>query len=422
MHVLVLGSGGREHALAWAIKKSPQKPKVTCAPGNAGTESLGDNADLDLNEHAEIIDFCKDKKVDLTVIGPENLLFDGLADVLRKEGIRVFGPGRKAAMLESSKIFAKEFLRRHEIPTADFFVFTKPDNAHKYIDKSGLEEFVVKADGPAMGKGAMVCDDPIDAHAAVDTCLIDRKFGAAGDKIVVEERLHGFETTLLTLVSGRDFIKLPYSQDHKRAFDGDKGPNTGGMGVFAPTPKVDTALDWEITEKIVKPSIEAIAKENLNYQGCLYFGLIITDDGPRLIEFNCRFGDPETQAVVPLLEGDFLKALDTCAGGSLKGVDLTSSGRKAISIVLASKGYPDKYAKGVDITDDVTALEDNENLIVFHAGTRRDRGKVLTSGGRVIAVTAAAGSFADAKSIVYDAIQARKFDGLFYRKDIGREL
>jgi phosphoribosylamine--glycine ligase len=378
--------------------------------------------ELDVDEHAEVIDFCRANDVDLVVIGPEAPLFRGLSDSLRDEDIRVFGPSAQAAMLEGSKSYGMEFCKRHGIPSPAFEVFDKPDAAHKYIDKSERETFVVKADGPAAGKGAMVCDDPIDAHAAVDTCMIDRKFGDSGKRVVVEERLEGFETTLLTLVAGRACFKLPYSQDHKRAYDDDKGPNTGGMGVFAPTPKVGPDLDKEITNRIVTPTVEAIAADGIDYWGCLYFGLMVTSEGPYLIEYNCRFGDPEAQAVLPLLEGDFLHALNACAGGDLQGTNLKSSSKKALSVTLASKGYPEKYRKGVDITQDVKALEADKNLIVFHAGTERDGRKLITSGGRVLAVTALGETFQECRSRVYTAIQARPFEGLFYRKDIGREL
>jgi phosphoribosylamine--glycine ligase len=285
-----------------------------------------------------------------------------------------------------------------------------------------MEEFVVKADGPAQGKGVMVCDDPIDAHAAIDTCMLDRKFGEAGKKIIIEERLKGFETTLLTLVAGDKYVKLPYSQDHKRAFDNDRGPNTGGMGVFAPTPKVNDSLDQKIIQEIVKPTVEGLKKDGIEYRGCLYFGLMVTGDGPILVEFNCRFGDPEVQAVLPLLEGDFLKALLECSDGDIKDMSLKYSGKKSLSVILASKGYPEKYVKGVDITSSLKALESDKDLIVFHAGTVREGRKVLTDGGRVIAVTGVAASFEECKSKVYTAIGSRPFDGLFYRKDIGREL
>jgi phosphoribosylamine--glycine ligase len=422
MHVLVLGSGGREHALAWAIARSPLKPKVTTAPGNAGTARLGGNIDLDLNDFAGIGDFCKEEKIDLVVIGPEAPLVAGLADPLRARGIPVFGPSGDAARLEGSKIFGKEFCRRHGIPTAAFKVFEKPDAAHSYIDRSRLETCVVKADGLASGKGVLVCDDPIDAHASVDTCMLDRKFGDAGDRIIIEDRLEGFETTLMTLVAGSRYFKFPYSQDHKRAYDGDKGPNTGGMGVFAPTPKVTPELDEQITREIVEPTIAAFAEDGIDYVGCLYFGIMVTEEGPYLLEFNCRFGDPEVQAVLPLVEGDFLAALVSCAHGELESGEVAASGKKAVAVILASKGYPEKYRKGVDVTADIRALEKDDRLIVFHAGTRREGKKVLTSGGRVVAVTAVADEFQECRRIAYDAIKARAMEGLFYRTDIGHEL
>lgn len=422
MKVLVLGSGGREHALCWAISRSPGKPKVICAPGNAGTARIGANADFDLNDFEGIRDFCKSQRIDLVVVGPEDPLVAGVADVLRDGDIPVFGPSRFSAQLEGSKIFAKEFCVKYGIPTASFEVFDNAAKAHKYIDRRADGECVVKADGLAAGKGVIVCDDPFDAHAAVDTCFVDRKYGSAGDRIIIEERLRGFETTLLTLVAGPDYLRFPYSQDHKRAFDGNKGPNTGGMGVFAPTPKVIPEIDDIITAEIVEPAIRGLVEEGIDYSGCLYFGLMVTDEGPALLEFNVRFGDPEAQAILPLMEGDFLEALTACANMSLSDVSLMPSGKKAVAVVLASNGYPGKYDKGIDITDDINALESNKDLIVFHAGTARKNGKLLTSGGRVVAVTAIGDNFGECRDLAYDAIKQRKLKGLFYRTDIGREL
>ncbi|MFH1675713.1 MAG: phosphoribosylamine--glycine ligase [bacterium] len=422
MHVLIIGSGGREHALAWGIARSEKTPRISCSPGNAGTAKLGKNVELDIDCECDVPEFCAKEKVDLVIIGPEDPLVGGLADVLRESGIRVFGPSSSAAQLEGSKIFGKEFCLRHGIPTASFKVFDEPYKAHVYIDKYIDDTAVVKADGLAAGKGAMVCDDPIDAHAAVDTCMVDHKFGSAGDRILIEERLTGFETTLLTLVSGQDYRKFPYSQDHKRAFDGNKGPNTGGMGVFAPTPKVTGELDELITKKIVEPTVKGLAKDGIDYIGCLYFGLMITESGPSVIEFNVRFGDPEIQAVLPLIESDFLAALEACVDGKPNKIQTVHSNKKAVSVILASNGYPGKYDKGVDITANVEVLESNEKILVFHAGTKRDRKKILTSGGRVLAVTALADDFEDCRKIAYEAIGELDWTGLFYRKDIAREL
>ncbi len=422
MHVLVIGSGGREHALAWAVSRSLIKPEISCAPGNAGTESLGKNIDLDTENTSEIVDYCKSNNVDLVIVGPEAPLVAGIADDLRDAGIAVFGPGAGGAILEGSKVFAKQFCDRNGIPTAKYKVFEDPDRAHKYIDKNIPDTSVVKADGLAAGKGAIVCDDPIDAHAAVDTILVEKKFGKSGNQVIIEQRLEGFETTLMTIVSGSDYIKLPYSQDHKRAFDGDKGPNTGGMGVFAPTPKVTAEINERIEREIVKPTIEGLVREGIDYVGCLYFGLMMTGEGPALIEFNCRFGDPESQAVLPLMEGDFLETLDAATRGNLGQVDLKMSNKKSLVVILASEGYPEKYKKGVDITRDLRVLEDNPELIIFHAGTRLFDDKLYTSGGRVFAVTSLGEDFRECRIKAYDAINARKLKGLFYRKDIGWEL
>jgi len=422
MKVLVLGSGGREHALCWAISGSPGKNSIFCAPGNAGTSRIGKNVDLSINDFKEVKDFCLTNKINLVVVGPEDPIVGGIADFLRKNGIAIFGPGKSGAQLEGSKIFAKEFCVRHGIPTAEYEVFTSASKAHRYIDSRADETSVVKADGLAAGKGVIVCDDPFDAHAAIDTCFVDRKFGAAGDSIIIEERLHGFETTLLTIVAGSEFIRFPYSQDHKRAFDLDRGPNTGGMGVFAPTPKITPEMDHVITEEIVKPTIAGLINDGVEYFGCLYFGLMVTDEGPAVLEFNVRFGDPESQAVFPLMEGNFLEALNACANGSISDVSLMPSDKKSLTVILASEGYPGKYKKGIDITDDINALEKEKDIIVFHAGTSQNKKKILTSGGRVLAVTALADDFATCRDIVYSAINKRNFKGLFYRTDIGSEL
>ncbi len=422
MHVLVLGSGGREHGLCRALAESKGENRVSCGPGNAGTAKIGTNIDLNPGEHDRLLEVCKEEGVDLVVVGPEDPLVAGIADVLREAGIPVLGPGGQAAQLEGSKIFAKQFCDRHSIQTAAFKIFDDADKAHKYIDKRSEEECIVKADGLAAGKGVIVCDDKFDAHAGVDTCFVDRKFGSAGDRIIIEERLAGFETTLLTLVSGSQYMKFPYSQDHKRAYDGDKGPNTGGMGVFAPTPKVTAELDEWITMNIVEPTIEGLVDDGIDYIGCLYFGLMVTEEGPAVLEFNVRFGDPETQAILPLMEGNFLEAVDGCANGNLENVKLTQSKKKALTVILASKGYPGKYSKGIDITEDIRALEENKNVIVVHAGTRQSDGKILTSGGRVVAVTALGSDFSECREIVYSAIDERELKDLFYRKDIGHEL
>ncbi|MCX6647546.1 MAG: phosphoribosylamine--glycine ligase [bacterium] len=422
MNVLVIGSGGREHALVWAISRSPGNPTIFCAPGNAGTGALGTNTDLDSDDHEEVVKFCRDEKIGLVVIGPEAPLVDGLADTLRENKIRIFGPGKEGAMLEGSKVFSKGFCDRHGIPTAAYKVFEDYNKAHVFIDNSGLETCVVKADGLAAGKGAIVCDDSIDAHAAIDTILKERKFGDAGNQTIIEDRLSGFETTLLTLVSGSNYVKLLYSQDHKRAFDGDRGPNTGGMGVFAPTPKVTPELDEIITRDIIEPTIKGLADDKIDYMGCLYFGLMITDEGPYVIEYNCRFGDPEAQAVLPLMKGDFLNALKKASEGNLDGVDLRYSGKKALTVILASEGYPGKYTKGIAISNDIGPLEENENLIIFHAGTRRDGNLLFTNGGRVVAITALGDDFKQCRDQVYSSLAPLRLKGLFYRKDIGQEL
>lgn len=422
MHVLVIGSGGREHTLTWGISRSSLKPRITCIPGNAGMSRIAKCVNINIKDHTAISNFCLSNDVDLAVVGPEDPLVAGIADVLLADGISVFGPTSSAAIVEGSKIFSKEFCECHNIPTAAFRIFDDPAKAHKYIEMMESETCVVKADGLAEGKGAIVCDDLIDAHTAVDTCLLERKFGESGAKIVIEDRLVGFETTLLALIAGKEYRVFPYSQDHKRAKDGDRGLNTGGMGVFAPTPKVSTELNKKIISEIVEPTLTGLVDEGIEYIGCLYFGIMVTEDGPQLIEYNCRFGDPEIQALMPLMEGDFLETLVACSKKKLGDIKLRATGKKSLSVILASNGYPESYKKGVDITDDLKVLEENPDLLVFHAGTRIENGRILTSGGRVIAVTSVADDFGTCRERVYGAIRSRPFNGLFYRSDIGREL
>ncbi|HEX9744441.1 MAG TPA: phosphoribosylamine--glycine ligase [bacterium] len=422
MHVLIIGSGGREHALGWAIYKSHHKPRITTIPGNAGTSRVGHNVDLDIDNFDGIAEYAFKNEVDLVVVGPEAPLVAGLADALIVKGIKVFGPVAEAAVVEGSKVFTKEFCARHGIPSADYVLFDDAEAAHKFVNDRAEETCVVKVDGLAAGKGAIVCDDKIDAHSAVDTCLVEKKFGDAGNRIIIEDRLTGFETTLLTLVAGNEYRKFLYSQDHKRAYDGDRGPNTGGMGVFAPTPKISDEMDARITKEILEPTLNGLIEEGINYTGCLYFGLMITDGGPNLIEYNCRFGDPEAQAVLPLMDGDFLDALIACTEKKLGEIELKPSGKKSLTVILASEGYPDEYEKGLDITEQVLELEETNDLLVFHAGTRQGAGKISTSGGRVLAVTAVDTDFEKCRKKLYYKINGINFVGLFYRQDIGHEL
>lgn len=418
MNVLLIGSGGREHALAYKIAESPKLTKLYCAPGNPGIEQLAELVDLNISNKSAVVKFCKTNKIDLVVIGPEQPLVDGLADILRENKINVFGPNKYAAMIEGDKSFSKELMKKYGIPTADFEVFTKneKDKVLSYLDRTSYPT-VIKASGLAAGKGVAICNSKEEAVKTIDEYFENDIFGESGHTIVIEEFLEGEEASVFVVTDGMHYIVLPPSQDHKRALDGDKGKNTGGMGAYAPAPLITDALMLDIKESIISPTLEALAEENRLYSGCLYCGLMITEDGPKVIEFNCRFGDPETQCVLPLLEGDFLQLLYTTAIGKIDKSAVKYNGGSSVCVVAASKGYPDKYEKGFEIT----GLDLNqENVIIYHAGTKKVNDKIVTNGGRVIGVTSILkeNNLSLAKLIAYDALSKINFNGITYRTDI----
>jgi phosphoribosylamine--glycine ligase len=429
--VLVVGGGGREHALVWKLAQSKRVRKLYCAPGNAGIARHAECADISATDVDGLLRFAKDRHIDLTVVGPESPLIAGIADCFRKEGLAIFGPGASGAAIEGSKSFAKDLMSRFGVPTASYRVFDNPDAALQYI-RQNPGPIVVKADGEAAGKGAIVCDDENQAADAVRAMMVERVFGRAGDRVVIEERMHGEEFSALAFADTRDgredissaFLMMPASQDHKPVFDGDRGPNTGGMGAYSPVPSVTPEIEQQVAERVFKRILKGLVDEGIEYRGVLYAGMMLTEDGIRVVEFNCRFGDPEAQAVLPRLDGDLLDPLEAVAlddGGGrphLRDLRLRWRSDACVCVVMASGGYPGSYAKGKPIT----GLEDAErmpNVAVFHAGTAvGDDGRLVTSGGRVLGVTAWAPSIEQAVERAYAAVGRIKFEGAHYRRDI----
>jgi phosphoribosylamine---glycine ligase len=421
MNVLLIGSGGREHAIALRIKQSARLSLLFCAPGNPGNDNIAQNISLNISDHQSIVDFCLQNKIELVVIGPEQPLVDGLADYLRKNGIKVFGPSSKAARIESSKAFAKKIMIDANVPTAKYIEFTEIQlsQTKEYL-KSAKYPLVIKADGLAAGKGVLICNNLIEAQSAVKEIFEDKVFGKSGSKIIIEEFLIGEEASIFAITDGEKFICLPAAQDHKRIGDGDTGKNTGGMGAYAPAPIINKELVKQIENEIIVPTLKQMQETGNKFIGCLYAGLIITESGPKVIEFNCRFGDPETQVVLPVIEGDFLELLYSTADENLNINSVKYSGGSAVCIVAASKGYPDEYKKGFEISGlDFT----NDEIIVYHAGTKKVNSKILTNGGRVLGITSVIQNFdlKLAQQKAYDAIQKINFDGMYYRKDIAEK-
>ena len=414
MNVFVIGSGGREHALAWKLAQSPRVEHVFVAPGNGGTDGASRITNAPFNPHSLI----SAPRPDLVVVGPEAPLAEGIVDALQAAGVRCFGPTRAAARLESSKVFAKEFMARHGIPTGRAAIFTAYEPALAYLRRSD-GPVVIKASGLAAGKGVIVPETPAEAEVALRQIMVERQFGAAGDEVLIEERLTGPEVSLLAFCDGRTVAAMPPAQDHKRVFDGDRGPNTGGMGAYAPAPIAPPSLVEELVAAVLRPAVAGMAAEGTPYVGVLYAGLMLTPAGPRVLEFNCRFGDPETQAILPLLESDLLDVLEACVEGALDRVTVRWRDAAAATVVAASEGYPGPYPKGREIAGiaDAAALP---GVIVFHAGTRRTAdGRLVTDGGRVLAVTGVGADLRQALDRAYAGIRCIHFEGMHYRRDIG---
>ena len=418
MRILLIGGGGREHALAWKLVQSPNVEKLYAAPGNPGMALLQkcECINLNVDDLEGVADYAEEKSIDLTVVGPEAPLVAGLADVFKRRGLPVFGPSKAAAQLEGSKAFSKELMAKYNIPTAFFKICEDIDTAKAYVEEKGAP-IVVKADGLAAGKGVVVAMTKEEALEAIDEMMGDHKFGAAGARLVLEEYMEGEEASLLAFTDGKTVVPMIAAQDHKRVFDGDEGPNTGGMGTYAPAPVMTDILRLKATELILKPVVEAMAKEGTPYQGCLYAGLMIKGDSVKVVEFNCRFGDPETQVVLPLLDGDLAEIMLACATGTLDKAEVAWHDKAAVCVVMASGGYPESYEKGKEITG-LAAAEEDKDVVVFHAGTKEAEGKIVTSGGRVLGVTAVDANIKAARDRAYAAVEKIAFEKNFYRKDI----
>ncbi len=420
MKIIVIGSGGREHALVWKIAQSKLCDKIFCCPGNGGIADLAECIPIKTDDIFELLEFARKEKIDLTVVGPEAALANGIVDEFQKAGLKIFGPNKKCANLEKSKVFSKELMAKYNVPTADFKVFDNPEDAKRYIEKKGAP-CVVKADGLAQGKGVIVANTVDEAKDAVRMMMEDKVFGSAGDKVIIEECLEGQEASILVITDSKEVIALASSQDHKRVFNNDLGPNTGGMGAYSPAPVVTPVLFKEILEKIINRTIDGLAKEGLEYKGVLYAGIMLTKDGPKTLEFNVRFGDPETQAILPRMKSDLLEVMLATAEGKLNKISQFKwDERFCVCVVCASKGYPGDYQKDKEISglDQTAQMKD---IVVFHAGTEKITAKYSTSGGRVLGVTGLGNTIKDAINYTYQAVGKISFEGMHYRHDIGKK-
>ncbi|MGQ9609512.1 MAG: phosphoribosylamine--glycine ligase [bacterium] len=418
MRVLVIGSGGREHALVWKIAQSPLVDKIFCVPGNPGMAKYGECKNMEIEKSFEpLANFAMNENIDLTVVGPEDPLAKGIVDYFQERGLKIFGPSKLATEIESSKVFSKELMLKYNIPTAKGEKFSDPDEAKSYLRKVGAP-IVVKADGLAKGKGAFPCHDLESALKAIDTIMIEKEFGESGNKVIIEEFMEGEEASFIAFTDGRTIKPMPSSQDHKPIYDGDKGPNTGGMGAYSPAPVVTDEVHEIIMKDIMEPAIKGMSAEGRPYKGVLYAGLMITNGKPRVVEFNARMGDPETQAVLPRVKSDIIPIIQACIDGTLDEVQIECTEEPAVCVVMASGGYPGKYEKG-KIIHGLGKAESMENVIVFHAGTAKDGDNIVTSGGRVLGVTALGKCIKDAIELAYKAVSKISFDNVYFRKDIG---
>jgi phosphoribosylamine--glycine ligase len=419
MKILVIGGGGREHAIVRKLKESPRATELYCAPGNGGISRDAECVPIDVNDAAGVVKFAKEEQIDLVFVAPDNPLATGMVDELKKSGIRAFGPKAKAAEIESSKVFSKNLMKKYNIPTAGYEAFDNPQEVLGYICSRGKYPAVIKADGLALGKGVMIAENYNEAEAAVKTIMEDKKFGDSGNRVVVEDFLTGPEVSVLAFTDGKCVKPMVSAKDHKRAFDGGKGLNTGGMGTISPNPYYTPEIAETCMKTIFAPTVKAMNVEDRKFKGCLYFGLMITPDGPKVIEYNSRFGDPETQVVLPLLKTDFVDIIEAVIDEKLEQQPIEWSKGACACVVMASGGYPLKYKKGMEIT----GLDENGQLpgvTVYHAGTVLKNGKFYTDGGRVLGVTAVGGSLNEALKKAYEGVGKIHFDGAFYRHDIGR--
>ena len=420
MKILVVGGGGREHVIVWKLSQNKKISKIYCAPGNAGIAELAECVDIKPTDLDALVGFAKKENIDLTVVGMDDPLVMGIVDVFKKENLKIFGPEKKAALIEGSKAFSKDLMKKYNIPTAAYENFDNPDDAIEYL-KTSKYPIVLKADGLALGKGVLICNTFEEAQEGVKTIMIDKQFGGAGNVLVVEEFMTGREVSVLAFCDGEHIVPMTSAQDHKRAKDGDQGLNTGGMGTFSPSPFYTEKLHEICTKTIYEPTINAMKEEGRPFVGILFFGLMLTNDGPKVLEYNARFGDPEAQVVLPRLENDLLEVVKACIEGELDKIQLSFSNEAAVCVVLASDGYPVSYEKGfvIDGLDDILSSESN---YVFHAGTKITEKGIVTNGGRVLGVVAKGNDLIEARKNAYKAVDKIEFDNKYYRTDIGKSI
>lgn len=419
MKVLVVGSGGREHAIVWSLKKNANIEKIYCAPGNAGIGLDAECVPIGAMEFDKLVDFAKKENIDFTIIGMDDPLVGGVVDAFEKEGLRVFGPRKNAAIIEGSKAFSKDLMKKYGIPTAKYESFTDYEEAKKYLDSQEMP-IVIKADGLALGKGVLICMTREEAEEGLKEIMLDKKFGSAGNAVVIEEFLQGPEVSVLSFCDGKTVVPMVSAQDHKRALDGDKGLNTGGMGTFSPSVFYTEEMNEECMKTIFQPTVDAMAKEGRPFVGILYFGLMLTKDGMKVIEYNARFGDPETQVVLPRLKTDLLEIMEACVDGKLADMNIEWYDNAAVCVVLASGGYPVEYEKGFEIKG-LEEIKKYNNIVVFHAGTAEKYGKLVTNGGRVLGITGIGDNINEAIKTAYEGVEIVDFDKKHFRTDIGRK-
>ncbi len=420
MKVLIVGSGGREHAIAASVAKSPEVTKIYCAPGNAGIAQIAECVAIGAMEFEKLADFAAEQKIDLTIVGMDDPLVGGIVDVFEEKGLRVFGPRKNAAILEGSKAFSKDLMKKYGIPTAAYENFTSSDEALAYLETAKFP-IVLKADGLALGKGVLICNTLEEAKAGVQEIMLDKKFGAAGNAMVIEEFMTGREVSVLSFVDGKTIKTMTSAQDHKRAKDGDQGLNTGGMGTFSPSPFYTKEIDAYCQKHIYQPTVDAMAAEGRPFTGIIFFGLMLTEEGPKVLEYNARFGDPEAQVVLPRMKNDIIEVMEACIDGKLDTIDLQFEDNAAVCVVLASEGYPIAYEKGIPITG-FENFEGKDGYYCFHAGTKMENGQFVTNGGRVLGITAKGKDLKEARANAYKATEWISFANKYMRHDIGKAI
>ena len=421
MKVLIVGSGGREHAIAWSVAKSPKVDKIYCAPGNAGIAEYAECVDIGAMEFEKLAAFAREKEIDLTIVGMDDPLVGGIVDVFEAEGLRVFGPRKNAAILEGSKAFSKDLMKKYDIPTAAYENFDDPEKALEYLRTEAKFPIVLKADGLALGKGVLICQDLSEAEAGVKEIMEDKKFGNAGNTMVIEEFMTGREVSVLSFVDGNTIKTMTSAQDHKRAGDGDTGLNTGGMGTFSPSPFYTKEVEDFCNKYVYQATVDAMKAEGRPFKGIIFFGLMLTPDGPKVLEYNARFGDPEAQVVLPRMKNDIIEVMEACIDGTLDQIDLQFEDNAAVCVVLASDGYPVKYDKGLPIIG-LEEFDKHAGYYCFHAGTKFDGDQIVTNGGRVLGVTAKGKDLKEARANAYAATEWVKFDNKYMRHDIGKAI